>query len=50
MALEVVDVAGRDKGQPEALGETGQPVEGRLLGLEPDVLQLDVRRVPAEDL
>ena len=48
--LEVVDVAGRDKGQPEALGETGQPVEGRLLGLEPDVLQLDVRRVPAEDL
>ena len=48
--VEVVDVPGRDERQPEPLGEAGQPLEGGLLDVEPDVLQLDVRRVPAEDL
>ena len=48
--VEVVDVPRRDERQPELRGEPGQRLERRLLDLEPDVLELDVGRVAAEDL
>jgi hypothetical protein len=48
--VEVVDVAGSDERQPQALREARQPAERGLLDLHPDVLELDVGRVPAEDL
>ena len=48
--VEVVDVAGRDERQLLLRGEPGKPLVRELLRLEPDVLQLDVRRVAPKDL
>ena len=47
---QVVDVAGRDERQTGRLGEPGQLRVDPLLRLEPRILDLDVRRVLAEDL
>ena len=50
LGVEVVDVAGRDERKPGLLREGDQlRVDLVLLG-EPGVLDLDVRRVAAEDL
>ena len=48
--FEVVDVSGGDELEAAPLGELREAAEGGLLHVEPDVLQLDVRVVRAEDL
>ncbi len=50
VGVEVVDVARRDEGKPGGVRKLGEPGNDAGLLLEPGVLELDVRRVAAEDL
>ncbi len=50
LVVQVVDVTGRDEGQPRPLGQLLQLGVDPRLRVEPRVLDLDVRAVLAEDL